>query len=309
MDSISEKIDQWIGEGKDIRSAHWQGGLEKIMDLFSPVLEPGKLVPVQGLEKDDMAVFTAAIEAIDLSPGLLAAFLPPPMAGSIKPPESSGELQRIEPGQASHKVLIARPGKELRLICAEVSPHAARPGADIFQSGALLGAYDYQNQEECLKGLTTNVRIHLWEKGPWSRDDHRRYTVNWFEKVLMLGKSTIPVEKSSSFLHSPTLIKSDRIDAIFTLIHNVLHNRLAQTDDPDGAVIASIRNIGDPGLRNDRFKAFAEERVLALLNVIRDGELIEFDTFTNREAEQFKNEFSKTAGLIVRQVSGEPLRA
>ncbi|MBI9083619.1 MAG: hypothetical protein JEZ11_08470 [Desulfobacterales bacterium] len=305
MDSISEKINGWIGEGKDVRSAHWQGALEKMMDVFSPVLEPGKLVPVQGLASDDLAVFTAALEAIDLSPGLLAVFLPPPIAGNITPPESAGELQRIDKGKPSYKILIARPGKALRVMCAEISDHAKKPGVDIFQSGALLGTYDYHNQKECLEGLTPTVRVHIWEKGPWRQKDYKQYTMNWFEKVMLLGKGTIPVEKSCSFLHSPTLIKSNRIDAIFTLIHGILIDRFTNADGPDQDVVSSIRNIADVKVRADRFNAFAEERVLALLNVIRDGEIIEFSAFSNREAEQFKQEFPGTVQRIARQVIGE----
>lgn len=36
---------------------------------------------------------------------------------------------------------------------AEISEQAYKPGADIFQSGALLGSYDYENTEDCLDGL------------------------------------------------------------------------------------------------------------------------------------------------------------
>jgi len=68
-----------------------------MLNVFSPYLEPGKLIPVQPLEKDDFPVFKAVLEAVDLSPNLTAAFLPPSIAGSLTPlnPQSNfSELKR-----------------------------------------------------------------------------------------------------------------------------------------------------------------------------------------------------------------------
>jgi len=308
MDQISKKINRWIDEGKDFRSARWQGGLEKVLNLFSPVLEPGKLIPVQRLEKNDLSVFKSALEAVDLSPHLVAAFLPPSIAGNITPPASAGELQRIDKGKPSYKILIARPGKALRIICAEISAHAKRPGVDIFQSGALLGTFEYHTQQECMAGLTQTIRVHIWEKGKWSQEEYKQYTMNWFEKMLVLRKGTVPVEKSFSFLHSPTLIKTNRIDAIFTLIHDILLNRFIDVDDvddPDRNAISSIQNIEDEDVRAAQLYEFAEENVLGLLNVMRDWEIVNFGEFSNRETEQFKQEFPRTVRQITRQILEE----
>ena len=83
MAAISEKIKQWMDEGKDPRTAHWQAGLEAVMDLFGPALEPGRLVPVQPLDEAGGALFMSALEVVDLSPNLLAAFLPPSVANPM----------------------------------------------------------------------------------------------------------------------------------------------------------------------------------------------------------------------------------
>lgn len=161
MERIPEKIKQWIEDKKDPRSAHWQGGLEEILNVFLPHMEPGKLIPVQPLEEDDFPVFMAALAAVDLSPNLHAASLPPAIAGSITPPESADELQRIDNGKPSYKILIARPGKDLRFLCAEISEFAKNPGADIFQSGALIGTYNYDTSQACIADLTKVIRAYL----------------------------------------------------------------------------------------------------------------------------------------------------
>jgi hypothetical protein len=302
MDQIAKKVKQWIDEKKDPRSAHWQGGLEAMLNVFSPYMEPGKLIPVQSLEKDDFTVFKTALEAVDLSPNLTAAFLPPSIAGSVTPPESAVELQRIEKGKPSYKILIARPGKELRILCAEISEHAKKPGIDIFQSGALLGTYNYDTHQDCLTYLPQAIMTHIWVKGKWSQDEYKRYTINWFEKILNLGKGTVRVEEDFSFFHSPTLIKSDRIDAIFTLIFEILVKRADDPDDQFKDAISSIRNIKDKDVRVAQSNELAERAMLELLNLMKELEIVKFEEFSNAENERFKKEFSRTIQQITDRI-------
>ena len=303
MDPIAKKVKQWIDEKKDPRSAHWQGGLEAVLNVFSPYMEPGKLIPVQPLEKNDLPVFEAALEVVDLSPSLTAAFLPPSIAGPITPPESAAELQRIDKGKPSYKILIARPGKDLRILCAEISEQAKNPGIDIFQSGALLGTYNYDTQQDCLTYLTQAIRAHIWERGKWGQNEYKRYTMNWFEKILYLDKGTVRVDEEFSFFHSPTLIKSDRIDALFTLVSEILLKRFS---DPDGQfkdTISSIQNIKDKDLKVDRSNELAERAILDLLNVMKELEIVKFEEFSNPENERFKREFSRTIQKISHKIS------
>ena len=302
MDPIAKKVKQWIDDKKDPRSAHWQGGLEAILNVFSPYMEPGKLIPVQPLGKDDFSVFQAALEAVDLSPNLTAAFLPPSIAGSLIPPESADELQRIEKGKISYKILIAGPGKEPRIMCAEISEQAKKPGIDIFQSGALLGTYNYDTQQDCLTYLSQAIRTHIWEKGKWSQDEYKRYTINWFEKILNLGKSTVRVNEDFSFFHSPTLIKSDRIDALFMLIFEILLKRSEDPDDQFNDAIVSIRNIKDKDVRVAQSNELAERVMLELLNLMKELEIAKFEEFSNAENERFKKEFSRTIQQITERI-------
>ncbi len=302
MEPLSEKIKQWIDEGKDPRSAHWQAGLESVMNVFDTYLEPGKLIPVQPLEEKDIPVFQEALEVIDLSPNLQAAFLPPPVANKITPPESAEELQRIDPDKPSYKILIVRSEKELRLLCIEISPHAKKFGADIFQAGALLGTYDYTDRQECLQSLNKVLRAHIWEKEKWGPEDHKRYTVNWFERVMDLHKGTIAVDTDRSFFHTPTLIKSNRIDAIFMLIFETFRKQAENPDEPFKEKISAIQAIADTNQQTAQCNEMAEKAVFQLLNVIKDCELVNFDSFTDKENKQFKQEFDRTVRRIVNRL-------
>jgi hypothetical protein len=303
MDQISRKVNQWIDSGKDPRSAHWQGGLEAMLDLFSPHVEPGRLTPVAPLEKEDIPVFKSALKAIDLSPHLIAAFLPPSIAGAVIPPESAEELQRIDKNEPSYKILVARPGKELRIVCAEISDRATKPGADIFEAGALLGTYDFSTQEVCLSELTKLIKAHAWKKGTWSREDHEHYTLNWFERSMDLSCGDLIVDQRHSFFHSPTLIKSNRVDALFILIHDLLIKRFSNPQDPLGRAAASIKALKDKTLCSNKLEDLASQAVLEFLNHIRQLELIKFEELSNAESEQFKRETSRTILRVVDKLS------
>ncbi len=298
MVSISPKVKQWIEEGRDPRSAHWQAGLESVMEVFEPILEPGRLIPVQALAEDELPVFREALAAADLSPNLRAAFLPPAVADKIRPPASAEELQRIDPEKSSFKLIIARPGQEIRFVCTELSPQATNPGVDIFQSGALLGTYDFNDRAEFLKTLTKILRAHIWEKDKWKTEDYCRYTMNWWERVLVLEDGKIGVAEDFSFFHSPTLIKSNRVDALFVLIFETFIKRAGDPDDEMAGQVAVIRAIDEQEARKQKSNEMAETVVLQLVALVKEYELMDFESLTDRETRQFQQEFSRTVQRI-----------
>ncbi len=302
MDQMAQKVKQWIDEKKDPRSAYWQAGLETVMDLFLPHLEKGKLTPVHPLEEKDLSVFKAALERVDLSPGLFAAFLPPVVANTIIPPDSAEELVRIEKEKPSYKLIILRPGKENRILCIEISDHAHRPGMEIFQSGALLGTFDYPTHDLCITELTKAIRAHAWKKDKWQRNDYIAYTLNWFEKTEYLGKSDVSVNENYSFFHRPTLIKTNRVDALFLMIYEILHHRF-QEDAEDvckGLTEAGGKNYGTD-MTVSASHSLAETSILDLLNIVKTLNLLDFKEFTTAENKAFDHEFART----VRKISSD----
>ena len=301
MDRMTSKMTQWIEQkNKDPRSARWQAALEDIMALFIPRLEKGKLTPVSHLEEQDIPIFNSALARVDLSPGLWAAFLPPSTTALICPPaDAMEELVRIDSNKPSYKIMIQRPGKESRLLCAEISEHAHLPGIDIFQEGALLGNFNYKTHEICIEEMTRSVRAHAWEKHKWSREDIIAYTMNWFEKALYLGRNDVSVEKKHSFFHSPTLIRTDGVDALFRLLTAALNLRFQS--DPEKFTASLPEKTGN---REDRISAcssLAESYLLDLLNNVRSLALLDFQKFTDQEEKKFKTEFTRS----VRKLSSD----
>ncbi len=302
MEQLLPKAKQWIDEKKDPRSACWQAALDAVVALFLPDMEKGQLTPVGPLEEDEMSVFKAALKTVDLSPGLLALFLPPSIADTILPPDSAEELVRIEKGKPSYKILIKRPGKDERILCAEISEHAHRPGIDIFQSGAFLGNFDYDTHELCISELTKSIRAHAWEKNGWQRQDYITYTLNWFDKTLYLGTSDVPVDKTRSFFHSPTLIKSNRVDALFMALYETLQRRFKEDSESlDRAIPKANETAVDKENRMSACLSVVEASLLDLLNGVKTLDLIDFTDFSDQESKAFQNEFVRT----VRKLSSD----
>jgi hypothetical protein len=303
MDPVSKKVKQWIAAGKDPRSAHWQGGLEAILEVFKPYLKPGQLVPVTPLGAEDQAVFLSVLGLVDLSPNLLAAFLPPPVAEKITPPESAEELRHIEKEELSYKIIIARQGTEKRILCAEVSEHAHKPGVDIFESGALLGTYNFENRKDCFTELNKIIRTHVWEKGKWCQDDYKRYTLNWFEKVVDLQTGAVDVDKDRSVFHSPSLIKSNKVDVIFLLIDEILQNRFQDANAPLQEAVAAIQMMDDGESKKARLNNLIDTLVLDLLTVMKNCDLLSVEAFSEKEMAQFHQESARTIQKLEKLVA------
>ena len=292
MDRTASKADQWIKEKKDPRSARWHAALEEIMDLFRPGLQRGSLTPVTPLEEKDRPLFEKALARVDLSPGLWGAFLPPSAAGLIVPPaESMEELVRVDKASPSCKIIIQRPGNKSRILCAEISSSARRPGIDIFQDGAFLGNFDFETSDTCIEELTKAIRAHAWEKDKWQRQEIVDYTVNWFEKVLFLERVDISVDEKRSFFHSPTLIRTDPVDALFRLMTQVLTIRFEA--DPERFTRSLPEKTGDRKIRTSACESMAETALLDLLSQVRTLALIDFSKFTGLEEAKFKTEFTR----------------
>jgi len=291
MVAVSPKVKKWIDEGKDPRSAHWQAGLDKILDLFLPDLEKGKIIPVRGMEDRDLGLFKMVLEKVDVSPAVYAAFFPQAIADAIVPPDSAEETLRIEKGKPSCKMIFFRPGEEDRIISAEISEQAYKPGADIFQSGALLGSYDYENTGDCLDGLNKVVKTHLWQKESWQKKDYQTYTLNWFERVQYLNTAEVIVDKAFSFFHSPSLIKTHRVDGLFQLFFLVLNKQYSHPGylESNPALVQKLKDRD-----SDFCRTMAQNHILDLLNLIKDLDLMNFAEFSDSENKEFHTEFART---------------
>ena len=291
MADVSPKVKAWIDQKRDPRSAHWQAGLEAVLELFLPGLHKGRILPVQGMDDTELELFKQVLAGVDVSPAVYAAFLPHTVADAIVPPDSAQEVLRIEKGKPSCKLLMLRPGEEDRILCAELSGQAFKPGLDIFQSGALLGSYDYENTDDCIDGLNKAVKAHLWKKDDWTTADYHDYTLNWFERVRFLDSPDVSVDKTLSFFHSPTRIKTDRVEGLFQLGFLLLNREYSAPEylSANPLLAEKIR-----AKDSDFCRTLARNHILDLLSIIKTHSLMDFSGFNDKENKVFQREFERT---------------
>jgi hypothetical protein len=291
MADVSTKAKAWIDQKRDPRSAHWQAGLEAVLDLFLPGLQKGRILPVQGMDNTEHGLFKKVLAGVDVNPAVYAAFLPHTVADAIVPPDSAKEVLRIEAGKPSCKLIILRPGNQDRIICAELSDQAFKPGLDIFQSGALLGSYDYGNTDDCLEGLNKAVKAHVWKKSDWKTGDIHDYTLNWFERVRFLNTAEVSVDEALSFFHSPTLIKADRVSGLFQLVFLLLNQEYTALDFLAANPLLSEKIIAKD---SDFCRTLARTHILDLVTLVKDLSLMDFTDFNDKENQAFQREFERT---------------
>jgi hypothetical protein len=294
---MAAQVEDWISAGCNPGIAHWHGALEATMASFKPHLQPGRLIPVQDLDKRAYAVFEELYAGLDFCPDTQAAFLPTALGGVLSPPAAVDNLRRVHPDNTSCMLLCRRPGSRPRILCAEISQEAWKPGVDLFEEGRLLGNYEFDSSADCIRELPKLIRTHLWRKGQWTTADHEDYTLNWFTRVADTGRSDAPVQSDFSYLHTPALANLGCVDAIFKLLYALVARQLQEAVD-------TPREPGKPGFDAGIDEAsrhrFLEGRMLALLNLLRDSQAVDFTAFTSRENELFKDGFTVTVQRLNR---------
>ena len=288
---MSARIEKWIDAGHEPGIAHWHGALEATMDSFKPLLSPGRLMPVHPPERSAGSIFEELYTFLDLNPELETAFFPTAMGGVLAPPAALDNLRRVNQDNVSMLLLCRRPGNPSRILCAEISPEAWKPGADLFETGALLGSYEYDCSADCIHDLPKLVRTHLWRKEKWTAAHHADYTLNWFARVVDTGRPDAPVQPDFSYVHRPVLLNLDTVGAVFKLIYAMADRQFKEEIE----IFRSQAGADcDTGADKEDRRRFLEGRVLDMLNLLRDSRAVDFAALGPRENEQFKDGFTAT---------------
>ncbi len=304
---MPDRIEKWITAGRNPGIAYWHGALEDAMASFAPYLQTGRLMPVHALADGDEAAFSEVYALLDLCPVIQAAFVPAAMGGVLTPPAAVDSLRRVHKDNKSRMLLCRRPGLHSRILCAEISKDAWKPGVDIFEEGALLGTYEFDSGVDCIRELSKLVRIHLWLKEKWTVDQYTDYTLNWFTRVADTGRTDVPVQPDFSYIHNPVLLNLTDVEAVFKLIQAVTARQFQESlDSQQTNDHTSILWSTDPEERH----RFLEGHIVGLLNLLGDSKVVEFASFTSRENERFKDSFAQTVknldGFLGKSLQKQP---
>jgi hypothetical protein len=309
-EEIDKRAQERLKAGRDPGVTRWQAALEAMLVAVEPYLIAGEVVTTESLSPEEIELFQKIQLVIDLAPFSFAIFLPPVLANTLNPSGLAKTLDRAP--EVSNKILVSRVNDYRRILTAELSP--AKPGIDIYENGALLGSYNYNTPEECLGDLSKIIWIHLKHQGSWTKEDYIKYTEGWFYRSASNKILDLPINQNHSYIHHPVLLNIKTVEAIFRLIKSTLLN-LCDTVDytiamanannlyNSGAVKITRSGLANSVEAEENFlRTYIEEKMLALLKLLRGYEIINFRSFSQNEQNEFKKRFNQTVEEVFQEI-------
>jgi len=279
---LEERIQIWVAKGADPVSARWQAGLYETLRSFKDYLLPGRIVTVEAMPAEEAELFQLLVETLDLSPFVQAAYLPTALAARMEPPPGGAALRRA-PAETSRMLLLKRVDSDQRLATVEISDQASPPGVDIYDQGSRLGGYDYDSPASCVREMSRMLWIHLSQRDRWGPEDVMRYNEWWLLRCALSGRPDLPHHPDYCCLRHPELLHLSRVEALFELVGRVLRRLMADSGE-------AASEAGGQSAAPSR----AEAHLLRLMDLIRQGQYIDFTALDEDELERFKTLFAAT---------------
>ncbi len=303
---LKEKSRERIKAGRDPRTVLWHETLEFMFIQIRDSLVPGEIIAVESMNAADSAKFETFRITLDLAPFVTAAFLPSAVAARLKPAGEAGSFERA--ADSSCKILVSRVNDYDRILTAEIS--ASNPGIDILDDGILLGCYNYGTAEECISDLSKIIWIHLKHRGTWSQEDYIHYTESWFYRSASGRVSDLPVSANHSYIHHPVLLGLTPVKAVFRLMKATMIRICGNTDnairlanDANMYKISTVEITREGLARGDEqqqnsLRIYIDEKLLGLLKLLREYDIVNFKGFSDAEQREFKLTFARVVDEI-----------
>jgi hypothetical protein len=235
IEQIAERAESRKQAGRDEFQVNWQASLELLILMAEDHLleHPGQLEPMRISNREEWGFYVDVMEKLDLPPDICALFITPSTFRDMPPPApeewvTSGFLEWQED---SCSVLITRCDNREVIMQASL-PGLESVGIDIFDDGAHIADYSYNNIDECLEDLSRIVWIYFKPDENWTNERIIRYTENYFAKTLYIfGIEDVPVHPEYSYLHNPKPLKLSPLESAFKVLRTTIPKRFESLDE------------------------------------------------------------------------------
>jgi hypothetical protein len=272
--AIFKKAEEREQAGGDHFETGWQATLELMLLMMEKHISenPGQLLPMQISDDNEWEFYLDVMKKLDLPPDTGAVLVTPNAFKDMKLPGlSEFEDSEIAPWKRNAYSLIISHQRDHTIILQASLPGIEFAGIDIFEDGKHFADYMYNTVEECLEDLSNITWTYFQPKGEWSKDQIISYTENW------LGKSVFGVEGPDlkfhpeySYVHHPSLIGLDPLNAVFKLVaatvpkeYDTLDRAIEITND-----VNRDMDLGEPVVSEDGILGDDKAQCQALLNRI-----------------------------------------
>ena len=162
----SERMDQTIarrsGIGPNDLIAGWQTVLDRLLNQMRPFLQPARIVTFQRINLHEQDVFQQIIQHVTLSKQSLGVYLPPSVRNQLMYTNQGLEIPAEETVHRDDGVLLfSRTTSNEVIVNGLLARPPFAPAVDVYDQGALLAGYGYEDIDECLAYLTAVIQTHL----------------------------------------------------------------------------------------------------------------------------------------------------
>jgi hypothetical protein len=162
----SESMDQTIvrrsGVGPNDLIAGWQSVLSRMLDQTQPFMQPARIVTFQRMRPHEQSVFQQIIQRVSMSEQAWGIYLPPSVRNQLM---YTNQGLIIPAGEAVPRddgvLLFSRATSHETIVNGLLAHQPFAPAVDVYDQGALLAGYVYDNIDACLADLTAVIQIHL----------------------------------------------------------------------------------------------------------------------------------------------------
>jgi hypothetical protein len=161
-ESMGQTIAQRSGVGPNELIAGWQSVLRRMLEQMQPYLQPARIITFQRIHPDEQGVFEHIIKRVTMSEKVWGIYLPPSARNQLMYTNQGLEIPANESVPRDDGVLLFSGTTSHDTIVNGLLAHQPfAPAVDVYDQGALLAGYVYDDIGECLAHLTAVIKTHL----------------------------------------------------------------------------------------------------------------------------------------------------
>jgi hypothetical protein len=161
-ESMGQTIVRRSGVGPNDLIAGWQSVLSRMLDQMQPFLQPARIITFRHMHLHEQGVFQQIIQGVTMSEQAWGIYLPPSVRNQLM---YTNQGLDIPAGEAVPKddgvLLFSQPSSHETIVNVLLAHQPFAPAVDVYEQGALLAGYVYDNIDACLDDLTAVIQTHL----------------------------------------------------------------------------------------------------------------------------------------------------
>jgi len=162
LESMGQTIVRRSGVGPNDLIAGWQSVLSRMLDQMQPFLHPARIITFQRIHPYEQGVFQQIVQRVTMSEQAWGIYLPPSVRNQLMYTNQGLDIPAGEAVPRDDGVLLfSRLALHETIVNSLLARSPFAPAVDVYDQGALLAGYAYDNIDECLADMTAVIQTHL----------------------------------------------------------------------------------------------------------------------------------------------------